>query len=353
LSRPLTFPRLTRSEAQALASLATQGPGHLLDALPAGQSGRLRLAPLPPGQDLQQAQGSQRLHLEWAGGQMALDLAPWVIDRWLLMTLDVAESATLPAPFRQAALDHVIAWVAQALGGSGRGPAQLLRTESAPAARPAEAPHALAVDLELAEGLTLPAVLHVDSMALMLVGSLVQDAPASDDAPAMDELPVPLQLCIGQSLVPVQQLAQLRQGGLVIMSESFMQDGPGLQLRAASGHRQHWCLSARIDGPQLQLLSAATIMNTPHNAPSDNDDAIGSLDDMPVLLSFDLGHKTVSLAQLRQLGEGQALPLDRPVQSGVTIRANGAVIGQGQLVDIDGQLGVLVSQLHTAAAKNG
>jgi hypothetical protein len=116
LSRPLTFPRLTRSEAQALASLATQGPGHLLDALPAGQSGRLRLAPLPPGQDLQQAQGSQRLHLEWAGGQMALDLAPWVIDRWLLMTLDVAESATLPAPFRQAALDHVIAWVAQALG---------------------------------------------------------------------------------------------------------------------------------------------------------------------------------------------------------------------------------------------
>jgi hypothetical protein len=87
LSRPLTFPRLTRSEAQALASLATQGPGHLLDALPAGQSGRLRLAPLPPGQDLQQAQGSQRLRLEWAGGQMALDLAPGVIDRWLLMTL--------------------------------------------------------------------------------------------------------------------------------------------------------------------------------------------------------------------------------------------------------------------------
>lgn len=351
MSRPLTFPRLTRSEAQALAALATQGPGHPIADLPGGQSGRLRLAPLPPGQSLMQAAGSQRLHIEWAGGQMALDLAPWVIDRWLLMVLDVPESSALPAQFRQAALDHVVAWVAQTLGGSGRGTAQLVRSEPADTQRPAEAPHALALDLELAQGETLPAVLHVDSMALMLVGSLVQDAPAPEQTPAMDELPVHLQLCLGQTLVPLQQLAQLRPGGLVVVSESFMQDGQSVLLRAASGHRQHWSLSARIDGQQLQLLSAATIMTTPQTATSDSDDAIASLDEMPVQLTFDLGHKTVSLAQLRQLGEGQALPLDRPVQSGVTIRANGAVIGQGQLVDIDGQLGVLVSQLHTD--KNG
>ncbi len=347
MSRPLTFPRLTRSEAQALASLATQGLGHPIDELPGGQSGRLRLAPLPPGQALTQAAGTERLHIEWAGGQMALDLAPWVIDQWLLMALDVPESSALPPAFRQAALDHVVTWVAQALGGSGRGPAQLLRSEPAEAGRPAEAPHALAVDLELAQGTTLPAVLHVDSMALMLVGSLVQAAPAPEEAAAMDELPVHLQLCIGQTLVPVQQLAQLRQGGLVVVTESFMHEGQSVMLRAASGHRQHWSLSARVDGQQLQLLSAPTIMTTPHTATSDSDDAIASLDEMPVQLTFDLGHKTLTLAQLRQLGEGQALPLDRPVQSGVTIRANGAVIGQGQLVDIDGQLGVLVSQMHS------
>jgi type III secretion protein Q len=68
---------------------------------------------------------------------------------------------------------------------------------------------------------------------------------------------------------------------------------------------------------------------------------------MPVHLTFDVGQKTMTLKQLRQLAEGQALALDREIQSAVNIRANGATIGQGQLVDIDGRLGVLLNRLHS------
>ena len=93
-------------------------------------------------------------------------------------------------------------------------------------------------------------------------------------------------------------------------------------------------------------------MNTTVPTP-DADDTEIAWDQMPVHLSFDLGQKTISLAELRLLGAGQALSLGRPLQHGVTIRANGAVIGSGQLVDIDGQFGVLVGELRAIAADKG
>jgi type III secretion protein Q len=347
VSRALIFPKMTGSEAQALAALVTQGPGHVLSALPGEQTGHLRLTPLPPGQALTHAAQTQRLHIEWAGGQLALDLAPWVLDRWLSMVLGVAEISELPEAFRPVALEHIVNWVLQSLGQGGRGAARLSTTELA-AGRPAQATHAAQLELQFNDGQTLTAVVHMDSLALMLVGSLAQaQAPAVDES-AFDDLPVMLQMCIGQTRLPLDQMSQLQVGGLVFMAQPYLGDGDHLLLRARTGARQYFSASARVDGLQLLIVSAP--MNTHTPTPDEADDAEMSLEQMPVELSFDLGHKTITLKELRQLGEGQALPLDRPIEQGVSIRANGALIGQGQLLDIDGRIGVLISQLHAPQA---
>lgn len=86
-------------------------------------------------------------------------------------------------------------------------------------------------------------------------------------------------------------------------------------------------------------------MATQAPSQSEADSEVGSLDQLPVRLSFDLGERVVTLAELQALDSGSALPLDRPLQDFVTIRANGAIVGEGQLVDMDGQLGVMVSRL--------
>ena len=45
------------------------------------------------------------------------------------------------------------------------------------------------------------------------------------------------------------------------------------------------------------------------------------------------------------LGPGHVFDLGRELRRAVIIRANGKVIGEGELVDVDGQIGVAVLSL--------
>jgi flagellar motor switch/type III secretory pathway protein FliN len=79
-------------------------------------------------------------------------------------------------------------------------------------------------------------------------------------------------------------------------------------------------------------------------------ESIQALEALPVKVSFDLGSVTVALSALRRWQPGEAIELTAPVSERqvVNIRANGMLIGQGELVDIDGHLGVIVSTLSEA-----
>ena len=340
VQRLLRPPKMTGTEA--LACLATRGPGHRLQALAEGQEAQLRLLPLPPGQALQAAAGTQRLQMEWAGGQLAMDLAPQALDQWLALVLGVPELEALPENFRPVAVEHIARWALGQLATDSRGPGRLISVEAA-MGRPEQAPHAVQLELELPER-QFSAVLHMDSLALMLVASLVQAQAPAEETTAMESLPLALHLCIGQTQLPLDQMHRLQTGGLVFIDHSHLGGGDGLLLCAAAGPQHRLTVQARVDGHQLLILSSPAIMNT--EATDETADESLSLEQMPVELSFDLGRKMMSLQELKKLSEGQAVPLDQPLQQAVTIRANGAVIGQGQLLDIDGRVGVLISQLH-------
>ena len=51
------------------------------------------------------------------------------------------------------------------------------------------------------------------------------------------------------------------------------------------------------------------------------------------------------LGQLGQLAVGQSFDLGRPLAGAVRVRANGALVALGELVEIDGRLGVALTQL--------
>jgi type III secretion protein Q len=340
---------LTRSETQALAALATQGSGVAVD-LPQGQQAVLQLTPLAPGLVPPAAATAQRLQLEWGGGQIALDIATPALDGWVQMVLGVPNLVQLPDAFRQSALEHVLRWITSALNGAARGPAHLQSMAAAPAGRPADAPHALALELRLQEGPALACTVHMDSLALMLVSSLAQALPATGQDQDMDGLPVALQLCVGQTHLPLGQLRTLKPGAMVFFEQSYLHTGQSMLLRTALGARRFWSAQASMDNGQLILTSKPTTMTTPTDPIQESDDAPISFEDMPIHLSFDLGQKVLTLGQLRQLREGHAIALDRDLQAAVSIRTNGALIGQGQLLDIDGRIGVLINRLDAPQA---
>ena len=65
-------------------------------------------------------------------------------------------------------------------------------------------------------------------------------------------------------------------------------------------------------------------------------------DDARVELSVGLGTTKMSLRQVVGLAVGEVVPLGRPLAGPFEIRADGKLIGQGELVDVDGELGVRI-----------
>jgi len=68
-------------------------------------------------------------------------------------------------------------------------------------------------------------------------------------------------------------------------------------------------------------------------------------DDSRVELTVGLGTTQLSLRQVFELAVGQVVPLGRPLAGPFEIRAAGALVGRGELVDVDGELGVRIVSL--------
>lgn len=62
-------------------------------------------------------------------------------------------------------------------------------------------------------------------------------------------------------------------------------------------------------------------------------------------LTVTVGTATMSLARLASLAVGEIIELGTPTQGGVELRLAGEVVGRGELVDVDGEMGVRVVAL--------
>lgn len=71
-------------------------------------------------------------------------------------------------------------------------------------------------------------------------------------------------------------------------------------------------------------------------------------DDLTVTLTVTVGSTSMSLARLASLAVGEILSLGVPCTGPVELRMAGAIVGRGELLDVDGQLGVRVTQLGPA-----
>lgn len=85
----------------------------------------------------------------------------------------------------------------------------------------------------------------------------------------------------------------------------------------------------------------------PETGPSDEEfaDAVASVGDLPLRLTFDLGEHTLTLRELSAVGPGHTFPLARGPADAVVLRINGMRVGEGELVSIDGQLGVSITRI--------
>lgn len=79
--------------------------------------------------------------------------------------------------------------------------------------------------------------------------------------------------------------------------------------------------------------------------PPSDEEVVSLSEDIPVKLTAVLGKKNIVLKELLKLKVGETLDLDRPPNEFVDLVANGKVVARGELVEIDGKLGVRIIKI--------
>lgn len=339
--------RLTRNEAQARTTIAQRAGG--LPLRLGETSWHARLQPVATA-TAAALQPGYVVRLEWAGAALALCLPEAAIDQVLAGVLGGAALPTLPSTLADAVLEAGAEELLQALQSLGRGAPQLVGWGAAEAgALQALPPHACALHLATDDGngQAIAGSLHMDSLGLLLVAGLVAKRPP---LPGLqdDHVPLTLRAEVGYTRLPASEAAAIAPGDLVLMDAFFVTADRSLWLSPDGKHGVHVGWPAPTDGatpPRLSIIQpwTATMPASPDTPLADT----ATLDTVPVRLSFDLGEVSLTMAQLRALQPGQTLELGHPLSGAVRIRANGALVGEGDLVEIDGQVGVSVRHLFS------
>ena len=165
--------------------------------------------------------------------------------------------------------------------------------------------------------------------------------PAPLDLARFAEVSVPMRCVAGQAMLPVDAVASLAIG------DRLMLDG----LRASSaGLAGEVTLRLGAD-PALRLdatLSDASrvTVSAPlraHRSPAMND-ATEVLRGLHVEVTVEIATQTVSLDTLSSWGVGAVVEFPQRLGEAVLVRAGGRVVARGELVDVEGQVGVRITE---------
>ncbi|MFZ1341826.1 type III secretion system cytoplasmic ring protein SctQ [Thiothrix eikelboomii] len=169
----------------------------------------------------------------------------------------------------------------------------------------------------------------------------------SDTELQWENLEANLFLEIGTATVSVQEVNHFEPSDIILLdNNSFRRDGL-IRLRL---NTLLYCGAQLIAEPNRQIT-----ITTDWNIMSDNDQkqSVQQINQLPVQLSFDLGQKTLSFNEVKQLRPGYVIDLSQSLPEVVQIRAQNKLIGTGELVDISGRIGVRILSLFGNRSKTG
>ena len=211
-------------------------------------------------------------------------------------------------------------------------------------------------------GLSLTVLVDDDAFSMHVVAprAAVDDAPApAFDAAslgAMDATPLALPIVGAVSLALPSELASLRPGDAYLpgsFSLTRQASGwAGAVHLAAPAHERG--LRARLEpsgqvvlGPEVDTLAWTTDEETMSN----KDALVEAVGEVPVVVRVELGSVQLLAREWAALGPGDVLTVGRKVAEPVVLRVGGAEVARGELVDVEGEVGVrILSRTPTTGA---
>lgn len=153
-------------------------------------------------------------------------------------------------------------------------------------------------------------------------------------------LPVRITHRLGTIDLTIAEAAALSPGDLVVMPDL----PPERAVVAAEG--LHFDLALAERGWRIQAIAPAALREPARGGQTLSD--IPARERLAVTLQFDIGEASVPLADLETWQVGAVVPIGVPERADgvqVTVRANGTVVGSGDLVRIDDRIAVRLTRL--------
>ncbi|MFA5487783.1 MAG: type III secretion system cytoplasmic ring protein SctQ [Candidimonas sp.] len=328
------------------------------------------------------AQCDLGVRLEWAGGRLYLRLPRRLAVVWLEARYRDVQFGDLPDEIFAAAFDAMLAQWMTLVDTSGLGKPRVMSVQDVQEAdAQAHLPHAWTITLQSSrpDGLAV-GELRCDGFALQLLAGLVAQLPEAENDIPVDQIPIDVALRIGVASLPWNTIRSLEAGDVVVLDRYYVDAQAGLWLCTESGsglrvrhEDQHYVVTdswkkVMTDVPGDELDGGDAVMSDDGAAANGGDaaeehvlneergssgdardaapESTASFDDVPVALDFDLGARRLPLGELRRLQPGDVFDLQRPLEDGpVRVRVNGVTVAYGELVDVDGRIGVRLLRL--------
>jgi type III secretion protein Q len=149
----------------------------------------------------------------------------------------------------------------------------------------------------------------------------------------LSQLPLRLALILGTSHLPLASQTRLREGDVLRILQQTQ--------RCFVAGRCLGIFTFSKEGLHMQPTAADA---SPEHAPGPNADV--DLGALPVRLEFVLATHQIDLSTLSSIVDGQLIPLADDAVRHIEVRANGKRVARGELVQLDGHLGVELSKVY-------
>lgn len=146
---------------------------------------------------------------------------------------------------------------------------------------------------------------------------------------------------VGRISLPLDELGGLGEGD-VILSEDCPRNGKPLQalLRVGGGGFGATVASNGEVTVGAPFRTGGLGMSTPKTESAE------LAEQLPVQIVVELGRLQITAAQVLDLEQGDVLTLDRPLVAAVDLRVGDRLIARGDLVDVDGEAGVRLTEVY-------
>jgi type III secretion protein Q len=276
---------------------------------------------------------------DWGGARLFIGASRAALDRIAGLAMPGTQPADWPMPVLLAALEFAAAELAETVEEATRRSLRIVGVGSRPSGAGLDtyAWHAWSHAHDFGGELL------ADATASRFLAAALRDQPTVPTADDWGQVPLRMRMVVGWTDISTRALQTIARRDVVLLDECLLSSDNRLVLLL--GPRLG--VPCGLDGRSLEVLEGV------QEIMADVDDTLaaasGLIDDVPVRLTFDLGEREISLGDLRTLQPGYLFNLGRDPRSTVSIRANGRLIGDGELVDIEGRVGVSVLHFNIAA----